>query len=365
MKHAIRMWSAVIGVSASLAAMTLAAEGGESGAVFVLTNAASGNQVLAYARAADGSLESTPDVYAAGGAGTGTGLGSQGAIIVSDDRHFLFAVNAGSNTVSSFRVESGGVELADTASSGGTLPTSVTFSHGVLYVLNAGTPNNVTGFTVDRDGDLTMIPGATRPLSGPTTNPAQVQFDRDGSALIVSERATNLLDVFVVANDGTLIGPYPNPSSGPVPFGFDIGHRHTLLVSEAGAGGGASSYVIEPSGGLTAASSMIMTGQRAACWTVVTKNGRFGYVINAGTGNISGFEIDADGSAALLDADGMTAVTGGNPTDAALSIDSRYLYVRVAALNAIRVFSIEADGSLTALPSLTGTPAGLAGLAAF
>jgi 6-phosphogluconolactonase (cycloisomerase 2 family) len=88
-------------------------------------------------------------------------------------------------------------------------------------------------------------------------------------------------------------------------------------------------------------------------------------VINAGTGNISGFAVGEDGSASLLNADGITAVTGGNPTDAAVSLDSHFLYVRVAALNAIRVFAIESDGSLTALPSLTGTPGGLAGLAAF
>jgi len=99
--------------------------------------------------------------------------------------------------------------------------------------------------------------------------------------------------------------------------------------------------------------------------TVISDSGRFGYVINAGTGNISGFAIQPDGSAELLNDDGVTAVTGGNPTDAALSHDSRYLYVRVGALNTIRVFRIEADGSLTGRPSLTGTPAGLAGLAAF
>jgi len=110
---------------------------------------------------------------------------------------------------------------------------------------------------------------------------------------------------------------------------------------------------------------MVMTGQRAACWAVVTKNGRFGYVINAGTGNISGFAIAADGSATLLNANGITATTGGNPTDAALSHDSRHLYVRVAALGQIAVFSIESDGSLTPRPSLNGTPAGLAGLAAW
>lgn len=108
-----------------------------------------------------------------------------------------------------------------------------------------------------------------------------------------------------------------------------------------------------------------MTGQRAACWAVVTKNGRYGYVTNAGTGNISGVAIGHDGSASLLDADGVTAITGGNPTDAALSGNSRFLYARVSATNEIAAFRIGSDGSLAELPSLTGTPDGLAGLAGF
>jgi 6-phosphogluconolactonase len=110
---------------------------------------------------------------------------------------------------------------------------------------------------------------------------------------------------------------------------------------------------------------MVMTGQRAACWAVVTRDGRFGYVTNAGTGNISGFRIDRDGSAALLNADGVTAVTGGNPTDAAVSNDSRFLYALVNATNSIAVFAIDTDGSLEPLRSLTGNPAALAGLAAY
>ena len=110
---------------------------------------------------------------------------------------------------------------------------------------------------------------------------------------------------------------------------------------------------------------MVMTGQRAACWAVVTGNGRYGYVTNAGTGNLSGFAVAQDGSASLLDADGVTAVTGGNPTDVAVSHNSRFLYARVAARNSIAVFAISADGSLEPLPSLSGTPAGLVGLAAY
>jgi 6-phosphogluconolactonase (cycloisomerase 2 family) len=144
-----------------------------------------------------------------------------------------------------------------------------------------------------------------------------------------------------------------------------VSKRDTLLVSEAGPGGGASSYQIEADGSLVPVSPMIVTGQSAACWTVVTKNGRYGYVTNAGTGNLSGFELSPDGEALLLDADGVTATTGGNPTDAALSHDSRFLYVRVEALAEIAIFRVASDGSLEALPSLTGTPGGLAGLAAF
>jgi 6-phosphogluconolactonase (cycloisomerase 2 family) len=334
------------------------------GAVFTLTNSPAGNGVVRYARAADGSL-ALDAVYPTGGTGSGAGLGSQNSVIVSDDHRLLFAVNAGSNSVSAFRVEPDGLALVDVAPSGGTMPISVTFARGLLYVLNAGTPNNISGFTVDDAGHMAPLAGSTRPLSGGAAAPAQVQFDDDGESLIVTEKATSLIDVYTVAADGLAAGPFVYPSSGPTPFGFAVTKRNTLFVSEAGAGGGASTYTIGDGAALLAASANVMTGQRAACWAVVTKNGRFGYVTNAGTGNISGFAIAPDGSAALLDASGVTAITGGNPTDAALSHDSRYLYARVAATNRIAIFRIQSDGSLTEQPALTGTPSGLVGLAAY
>ena len=174
-----------------------------------------------------------------------------------------------------------------------------------------------------------------------------------------------VIDTYTVGSDGRLAGPFVHPSAGPTPFGFAVDKRNTLFVSEAGAGGGASSYRIGADASLTPASSMVMTSQRAACWAVVTKNGRYGYVTNAGTGNISGFAIGQDGLASLLNANGVTAVTNGNPTDVAVSHNSRFLYARVAATNSIAVFAIGEDGSLEPLPSLTGTPSGLAGLAAY
>jgi 6-phosphogluconolactonase (cycloisomerase 2 family) len=335
---------------------------GGRGAVFTLTNAPAGNAVVAYRRGPAGAL--TPaGTYPTGGVGTGAGLFSQGAIVVTDDRRFVLAVNAGSNSISVFRVRHNGLQLVDTQPSRGVMPTSIAVRNGLVVVLNAGQPNNISGFLLGPFGRLYPIPGFTAPLSAAQTNPAQVGFSHDGDTLLVTERATNLISTFSV-DHFELDGPYPTPSAGPTPFGFAVGSRNTVLVSEAGAGGGASTYRVKRDR-LTPVSSAIMTGQRAACWAVLTPDGRFGYVSNAGTGNISGFAIGRDGSAELLDADGVTAVTGGNPTDMAMSDDGRYLYVRVANLSAIAVFRVGRDGALTPLPSLAGTPSGLVGLAGF
>lgn len=349
---------------ASLVSAGNASSADAPGAVYALTNSPSGNAVIVYNRGGDGSLRPAGS-YASGGTGTGAGLGSQDAVIVTADHRLLFAVNPGSHSISSFRIHPDGLELIDTAPSGGTMPTSLTFRAGLLYVLNAGEPNNVSGFTVSPTGKLTPLIGSTRPLSGASTSPAQVGFSDDGATLIVTERATNIIDTYSVDEQGFLTGPFIHASAGPTPFGFAVDKRNTVLVSEAGAGGGASSYHVDAVSGLEPISSAIMTGQRAACWVIVTTNGRYGYVTNAGTGNISGFAIDQEGSVSLLDADGITAVTGGNPTDIAISQDSQFLYARVSALSQIAVFRIGSDGSLRALPPLTGTPGGLAGLAGF
>src|SRR2546422_6217901 len=194
------------------------ASGGAAGAVYALTNSSDGNAVLVYQRGGDGLL--TPaGSFATGGTGTGASLGSQGAVIISDDHQLLFAVNAGSNSISSFRIRPDGLELVDTTPSGGTMPTSVAFFRGLLYVLNAGVPNNVSGLTVDRDGNLTPLVGSTRPLSSASTGPAQVGFSDDGKVVIVTEKGTNLIDTYVVGQDGVLSGRIDNGSAGPIPFG--------------------------------------------------------------------------------------------------------------------------------------------------
>lgn len=354
-------WSAL-----AAAAPTARDDSQAPGAVYALTNAPAGNAVVVWNRAADGNL--TPaGSYATGGLGSGAGLGSQGAIILNKNNRWLFAVNAGSNEISSFRVDDGGLTLVSTVPSGGTLPTSLTVFGELLYVLNAGESGNITGFHVGRQGHLAQIAGSTRPLSGSATAPGQVSFNPDGTLLVVTERATNLIDTYVVGADGRAAGPVSQPSSGATPFGFAFSKHGTLVVSEAnGAPGGsaASSYVSEGNGNLELVSRSVATNQGAACWVVITRNGRYAYTSNAASGSISGFRLAHDGRIELLDTDGRTGVTGDNPTDMALSHNSQFLYVRIGRSGRIGAFTVQPDGGLQSLAGASGLPANAAGLAA-
>src|SRR5690348_2968529 len=248
---------------ASLDAQRVADVGDGRRAVYTLTNQLAGNAVAVFHRAADGTLTAAGTV-ATGGTGTGAGLGSQGAVILSDDGQRLFAVNAGSNDVSVFTVgPAGDLSLTSRTPSGGTLPISLTVHGNVLYALNAGGNGNISGFSVGTTGELTPIAGSTQPLSGGNVGPAEVRFSPDGGRLIVTEKNTNLLDVYAVDANGAANGRTSVPSAGRTPFGFAFGLRNDLFVTEAA--GSASSYVLR-AGGLSLVSGAVSTHQGAPCW---------------------------------------------------------------------------------------------------
>ena len=187
---------------------------------------------------------------ATGGNGTGAGLGSQGALVLDDDR--LFAVNAGSNSLSLLHVgRRGKVRLADVDPSGGARPISVTVHGKFVYVLNAGdasTPANIRGFLA-LWGQLVPLPGSTRPLSAAAPDPAQVEFSPNGRQLVVTEKATNMIVTYEVRR-GYASGPNAQPSAGQTPFGFGFDRRGLLIVSEAfgGAPDASARLVLRPVG---------------------------------------------------------------------------------------------------------------------
>ena len=333
------------------------------GAVYVLSNQPSGNRVLIYDRAPDGTLTAADSVDA-GGLGTGGGLGSQGAVIVDGAGRYVYAVNAGSNTIAAFRVTGAGLARTDVVASGGVMPTSLTEHEGVLYVLNAGGAGSIAGFTVD-NGNLEPLAGSTRSLSGSGTAPAQVSFTPEGDQLVVTERATQRIDLYAIDASGYATGPTSLPSAGVTPFGFGFDNKNHLVVSEAfggAANGSAVSTYAMSNGSLAVVTPSAPTTETAACWIAVTNNGRFAYAGNAG-GSVSGYSVAPDGSLTILDADGRTAAPGASVTDLALSRNSQFLYARLGN-GTVGAWSIAADGHLTDLGPAAGLPAGAAGIAA-
>ncbi len=352
----------------ALAGPAMASGGGRGdGAVYTLTNSASGNAVAVFERDRDGSLTARGTV-ATGGNGTGAGLGSQGALILDGNR--LFAVNAGSNSLSLLHVDRRGkVRLADVDPSGGARPISVTVHGRFVYVLNAGdasTPANIRGFLA-LWGKLVPLPGSTRPLSAAAPDPAQVEFSPNGRHLVVTEKATNLIVTYEVRR-GYASGPNAQPSAGQTPFGFGFDRRGLLIVSEAFGGApdasAVSSYSLSGDGTIAPISASVKTTETAACWIVVTKNGRYTYTTNTGSNSITGYRIGSDGSLAILDADGKTADTGATPIDMALTKSSRLLYALAGGVPEINGFVVNGDGSLDPIETVGGLPAGTVGLAA-
>ncbi|MGZ4354330.1 MAG: lactonase family protein [Gaiellaceae bacterium] len=350
----------VLAVLAAAVSAATAGAAGTPGAVYTITNAPTGNAVLAYTRAVDGTL-SLQGTYPTGGLGSGAGLGSQGAVVLSQDGRRLFAVNAGSDSVSFFAVRPDGLELQATVPSGGSQPISLTLHDSLLYVLDAGGAGSISGFSVGKDW-LRPLSGSTRPLGAGDAGPAQMQFSPDGRLLAVTEKASSTIDTYVVGKDGRPGAPVVSHSAGATPFGFAFDAKGHLLASEAS--GSASSYAVS-TGGTTVISGAVATHQAAPCWLVVSTNSRFAYTANGGSGTISGFSIGADGSLALLDPSGVSANlgAGSHPLDESVSGDGRYLYNLTDGAHLISAFRIGADGSLSPAGTIA-VPAGAAGIAA-
>lgn len=355
---------------AALASSIVSANGNNTGTVYTETNNASANTILTFNRKADGTLQQG-DSYATGGVGTGSGLGNQGALSI--DGSNLIAVNAGSNSISVFTIGSRRLVLTDVANSGGTRPISVTQSRRLVYVLNAGTaqdPANIQGFFLTPNGKLVQIPSATMLLSTATPNPAQIQFSPDGRSLVVTEKGTNRVDLFELDAFGIPQSASYNSSNGTTPFGFDFDSRGRIFVAEAFAGmanaSAMSSYRVDRQDDLLTISPSIPTTETAACWTLVSKDSRFAYTTNAGSGSVSGYRIGSNGALTLLNADGVTASTGQGsaPIDLASDNRGRFLYVLTNGAHAVMSYRINSNGSLTKIDEDGGLPAGLSGLVA-
>ena len=336
--------------------------------VFVMDNSDTRNAVIAFNRDTTTGMLEQVAVFPTGGRGTAAGLGSQGSLVLDEDKTHLYVANPGSNEISVFEIRPSVLVLRDIVKSGGANPISLTVHGDLLYVLNAGrdaVPGGIAGFRLG-DDSMTPIQGSRRALSAGAVAPAQIQFSPAGDVLVVTEKATNNITTYAVDEEGRASRRIVTPSNGQTPFGFAFDRNGYLVVAEAVGGEPAastvSSYAVGSDGVPMLISGSVPNGQGAACW--VALNGRpYAYTTNTGSDNVSGYRVRANGELELLGDGGITAMTGDRPSDADFSA-GYFLYVLDGGDDAIDIFRQETTGALTPVARMTGLPAETVGMAA-
>lgn len=352
-------------LTALLSGQAYAKHGFFKDTVYTLSNDADHNAVLVFKRSGRNHMEAAGQ-FETGGQGTGGGLGNQGALALSKNERYLFAVNAGSNDVSVFRVWPFGLTLLDRAAVDGLEPVSVAVSHNRVYVVNAK-DDSIFGFRFDpRHGKLHPMPESKYALSGDNTGPAQISFNPSGDTLVVTEKATNKISSFPLDENGLPITRHVLDSAGQVPFGFAFGKRDQFFVSEAvgvGDGNGAtvSSYQIQDDGSVSLIDGAVAVNQMAACWLATTPNSRMAFTANTPAGTLSSFAIDRAGNLKLME---TIAAEENAPRDMAISDNGKTLFTLNGGDNTIAVYRILHSGKLHKIDSIDNLPAGFTGLVA-
>jgi 6-phosphogluconolactonase len=366
--------AAVMAAPASASALTQVSS--VTGHVYVNDNTTGTNTIGAFDRHADGTL--TPEAgspFAAGGAGTGAGLASQGALQITPDGRFLIAADAGSNQISVLRIKDNGslgLVRGGVVSSGGVLPVSVAIHDDLVYVANSGNGgSNYTGFRLNLNGRLEPIAGSAVALPD-GSQPGDVLFNGKGSKLAGTRVGTSLIDSFTVGDDGRLTAapgsPFPAQGLGPFGSEFRPTNPGQLFVSNAhnSAGTGTVSAFRDSADGTLSSigSSPFADLQTAPCWVEITHDGQFLFTVNTGSGTISRYSIAPGGALTLLGSTPVGATGGVGAVDARLSPDGGTLFVDESRAGAVAAFAVN-GGTLTELASspaslpVGATPAGI------
>ena len=372
---AVTTTSAATLVAAALpaAAATTAHPAPAQHAVFLQTNAADGNSVGVFSRGRDGRLQAVAH-YATGGHGASLPgaavdpLASQGSLTFDSVHNLLYAVNAGSHTLTVFKVDGLRLTRLQVLDTRGDLPTSVGVGGDTVFVLDAAGDGAITGFKVVND-KLERINGSTRSLGlgnvalpNFLAAPADVAVTPDGRTVIVTTKTHNTLISFALNKHGVPTQTaVVTPSAAPVPFALTFDKAGRLLVTEAS--GGESSYTVNKDASLSIIASHVSNnGQAAACWSVVAKG--FVYTANSGSNTISAYREDASGGLTLRDVSGVTTATDAGPVDVAATQDGQFMYQLANAAGEIDEFHVNDDGSLTSVGTVGGLGTVTAGVGA-
>ncbi|TCR26632.1 beta-propeller fold lactonase family protein [Streptomyces sp. BK205] len=360
--------AAVVGTVTIASAGEPAGKAGAGHAVFVQGNELAGNSIHVFERSDDGTL-SAAGTYATGGRGGDQvdaptdSLASQGSLVYDGRSRRLMAVNAGSGTVTSFRVEGHKLIHRQVISTGGDFPSSITVAGDLAYVMNAGGSGSVSGFRVTAEG-LKPLSGSHRSLGLHnkkvplfSSSPGQVAFTPDGRHLVITTKSANTVEVFPVRHDGRPASrAVVNESAGGVPFAITFDRAGRMLVAEAEKST-VSTYRVRRDGTLKVLQKPLPNGQETLCW--LERAGDFFFGGNTGNSTVTGYRTDRHGRLALTDRVGVATPPSARSQgviDLAVTEDARFLYVQNATSGTVDGFRIGSNGTLTKVATATGLP---------
>ena len=314
-----------------------------SAIVYTSSNEAAGNRVIAFdVEKPSGQLVEIGS-FDTQGTGTGAPLGNQAAMATDASDRWMFVTNAGDGTVTSFRLQPEGLEFVNRVSARGHSAISVTVFGTLVYVLyegsgEAGDPptmryDSISGFRFGDAGVLRYINDSTRIIDRTQlTAPAQIGFNKSGTVLLITEKATNMLTTYrMISGDRPSFRSLKRSSAVPTPFGFEFGDRDYVFITEAngGARGVTASYRIDRNTGQVSSLVDLIEQGNATCWTVLSSDQTIGYSVNTGSNTVSPYRINFNGTIEpfLPQSPNSAFNTGGAPRDAVLTQNNQFLYV--------------------------------------
>lgn len=355
-----------------------------AGNVYVMDNNPAGNNIVAYGRYDNGALlkfGSIPtDGLGAGDNAVADALGAQESVILSKDKRFLYVVNAGSDTISTFRLSSKGIPvLIQVISSEGDFPVSLTTDGKFVYVVNGGSDGSIAGYRAGENGQLEYIDNSVRALGtgqvgipeGFSRNfaPGDIAFDTLNRRLLIPlggglELGEGRLFTFTIDDNGVPSESLTEiPSAGRIPFSVDFTSNGTALVVDAlgldsgdptQARSSVSSLNFTAGAELEFVNSVTLDAQ-ASCWIRSAHTTNLAFTTNTTSGTISSLRTSRNGVVTVLDSAAASNID--LPTDFDLTSNDKFLYVIAAREGGVRGYSVNrSTGALTSLGLFLGLP---------
>ncbi len=362
--------------------------------VYSISNAVPNNTLIKFTQRSNGTLKKVQTIKTGGAGGLAPQPGceppggcpmldTQGEVVVRGK--LVFAVNAGSDSITSFiEKKNGRLKRVDVQPSAGDFPNSIAVKRGVLYVLNSHS-DSIAGFRYDKSGEIKRILNSVRPLAATQIaqglSPRQIGFDRTGGVLIVTRLSPlpGSIDTFVLNSKDRPGQALANAPTSALPFGFAVDRYNHLVMSQVSAPpelalpGNTATYDINTQSGALTPIETVTSDGVAPCWVVITPDGRYAFVVNTGGGappaTVARYGLTSAGDLSLLGTTGENNANGDQfaRTDEALSRNGRYLFVLnpgiMGNISQIDIYRVS-GGNLTLVGNTTPNgPAGMSGLA--